>query len=290
MLDNTPPRAVYCDSGARNLGPPSDISAPRRAPRMPQYNGATFRKSPNLTAGRNGQAVRAIVLHITEGPRGHEYDSAVNWFLNPQSNVSAHFVTSPTGDITQCVDTSNTAWANGLSYLREQWVSPRGKIVDPTWQLIQPPINPNFQTISIESAGQHGEPLPAAQWGALYGLLRWLGDTYPALMPLVPGRTLIRHADLDNIDRANCPGAAFDLAKIAAAVNTPPPPPAPIVMEYPGLAVWQRPELTGPIAGYLPSDSSVTIDAVVGPGYTDHTAHLANGMGFVDVRQLRSVL
>jgi N-acetyl-anhydromuramyl-L-alanine amidase AmpD len=257
---------------------------------MALYNGATFRKSPNLTAGRNGQAVKAVVLHITEGPRGREYDSAVNWFLNPSSQVSAHFVTSPAGDVTQCVDTANTAWANGLAYRGGLWSNTRGKVVAPTWQLITAPISPNHQTVSIETAGQHGEALPAAQWGALYALLRWLGTVYPALLPYAPGRTLIRHADLDTVDRANCPGSAFDLDKIAAAVNTPPPTPAPVVYEYPGLAVYERADLTGPIAGYLPSDSTLAIDATSGPGYAPSAGHLVSGMGFVDMRQVRRKL
>lgn len=197
-----------------------------------RYNGATFKASPNFTSGRNGHMVKAVCLHITAGPVGNEYASAVSWFLNPASDVSAHFVVAPTGDITQCVDTANTAWANGLSYYARLgdfpqdwatwqgagWYCPHKHLVKPTWKLITQGVNPNAETISIEMAGQSGATIPAAQWGALYAILRWLGEEYPQLLPYAAGTTLIGHYMLDPIDRANCPGKAFDLKAIAASV------------------------------------------------------------------------
>ena len=96
---------------------------------------------------------------------------------------------------------------------------------------------------------------------------------------IAPGRKL---------DPSDWPNA--DLIAWIAALYTTPQPPPPLVMEYLGLPVFQRAELNGPIAGYLPSDSTVTIDATEGPGYTANTGHLASGWGFVDMRQLRRKL
>jgi len=270
-----------------------------------QYDGATFRASPNRMIGRNGHAVKAVCLHVTDGPAGNEYASAVSWFLNPASEVSAHFVTSPAGDITQCVDTANTAFANGLSYYARLgdfpkavgwvwqgagWYSPRKQLVRPSWQLLTQGVNPNDETLSIESAAQTGHALPAAQWGALYALLRWLGARYPQLLPYVPGRTLIGHFMLDPLGRSQCPGSAFNLAAIAATANGSPAY-APGVYEFAGLPVYESATRKGKIAGYLPSDSTFEIDAVdAAPDYAPGTGHLSSGAGFVEMAQVRRKL
>lgn len=260
------------------------------------YNGAVVKQSPNYTTGRHGCVVKAVCLHITQGPPGNEYNSAVQWFLNPASDVSAHFVTSPSGDVTQCVDTVNTAWSNGLSYfsrasqLPEGWVwkgagwyCPHKNLVRPKWKLITQGINPNYETISIETAGQSGDPIPAAQWGALYSLLRWLGTEYPQLLPYVSGKTLIGHNMLDNIDRANCPGAAFDLAAIAASVNLPH---GDYIVR--GLRVYKDSQCTQPSDEVLLPGQTVTIDRVAAeqPGdYAPSAAHRIDrqGGGFIDL-------
>lgn len=260
------------------------------------YDGATFKQSPNHTVGRHGHTVKAVVLHITAGPAGNEYRSAVSWFLNPASEVSAHFVTGPAGDITQTVDTANTAWANGLSYFARLgefpkapgwtwqgagWYCPHKNFVRPRWKLITQGVNPNYETISIETAGQSGAPIPAAQWGALYALLRWLGLEYPQLLPYVPGETLIGHNMLDNVDRANCPGKAFDLAAIAASVN---PPYGEYIVK--GTPVYRDSQLTEVSDIYLLPGQKIKIDRVHADQPHDYfrsAAHLADGSGFIDL-------
>ena len=42
----------------------------------------------NYLQGRNGNAIRYIVIHDTEG----SYQGAISWFQNPNSGVSAHYV------------------------------------------------------------------------------------------------------------------------------------------------------------------------------------------------------
>src|SRR3954464_5593828 len=65
----------------------------------------TWIASPNFNS-RNGTTVDAIVIHTTES----SYQSTLNTFLSPASQVSAHYVVNTDGAITQMVDTANRAW------------------------------------------------------------------------------------------------------------------------------------------------------------------------------------
>ncbi|WP_432798665.1 N-acetylmuramoyl-L-alanine amidase [Poriferisphaera sp. WC338] len=60
----------------------------------------------NFRTGRSGGHIDSLAIHTTEG----SYGSAVNWFNNPASGVSAHYVISKDGDITQMVDSWDTAY------------------------------------------------------------------------------------------------------------------------------------------------------------------------------------
>ena len=62
--------------------------------------------SPNYSS-RGGQRVRLIVAHDCEG----SYSGSVGWFLQSQSQVSAHIVLSEDGTVaTQMVGWANKAW------------------------------------------------------------------------------------------------------------------------------------------------------------------------------------
>jgi N-acetyl-anhydromuramyl-L-alanine amidase AmpD len=82
--------------------------APAVAAPPPYYPPLTWipAAQSNFDVGRT-QAIRAIVIHETDG----SYLSAVNWFQNPRSNVSAHYlVRAWGGGITQFVAESDTAY------------------------------------------------------------------------------------------------------------------------------------------------------------------------------------
>ena len=53
-----------------------------------------------------------IVIHYTAGGSAA---STVDWFMQPENKVSAHFVIERNGDITQCVSLNNRAWHAGSS-------------------------------------------------------------------------------------------------------------------------------------------------------------------------------
>ncbi len=74
------------------------------------------RKSPNYSS-RMEKNIEGIVIHSTEGSGG----SALNWLINPQSKVSAHYLVMEDGVIYQLVDDLDKAWHAGrkanLSYI-----------------------------------------------------------------------------------------------------------------------------------------------------------------------------
>ncbi|RAJ61863.1 N-acetylmuramoyl-L-alanine amidase [Streptomyces sp. Amel2xB2] len=83
----------------------------------------------NYNTGRDA-AISQVVIHVTQG----EYAGTINWFKNPEAEVSAHYVVrSSDGEITQMVRDADTAWharggnASGIGIEHE------GFIDDPSW-------------------------------------------------------------------------------------------------------------------------------------------------------------
>ncbi|WP_227133480.1 N-acetylmuramoyl-L-alanine amidase [Halorubellus salinus] len=58
------------------------------------------------SASRDASDLRWIVVHTIEGSAS----SGINWFQNPDANVSSHFVVDENGQITQLVDLDDVAW------------------------------------------------------------------------------------------------------------------------------------------------------------------------------------
>ncbi|MEO8284897.1 MAG: S-layer homology domain-containing protein [Chloroflexota bacterium] len=89
------------------------IPAPlRSAPNSDDYGPALWvpAYAANYTVGRPYPPLNTIVIHDTEG----SYGSAISWFQNPNSGVSAHYVIrSSDGQITQMVRDANTAYHAG---------------------------------------------------------------------------------------------------------------------------------------------------------------------------------
>jgi len=165
--------------------------------------------SDNYDVGRAGQKVRAIVLHIAAGPLSAVFPT----FNNPARQASAHFCIGTDGAIEQYVAVNDTAYANGLSWVNNQWQNARGKVVQPTWQDLAPKTNPNLYTVSIEHAGQSDEVWTEAMYDANNRLLVWLAEQFD--LALVPHRTLIGHYEIDPVDKPNCPGPHVEYAKMA---------------------------------------------------------------------------
>lgn len=175
---------------------------------------ALQRHSPNYWTGQYGN-VLAVVMHIAAGG----YQPSIEWLCNPASGVSAHFIVSKGGEITQMVSIYNSARANGLSWANGRWKNARGKFVAPTWDSIITGVNPNLYTISIEHEGFPEDVRTPQMQDADVRLLRWLAQKLH--LRYEPGRSLIGHRDIDPVDKWFCPGPHMDLAALAAAANDP---------------------------------------------------------------------
>ena len=91
---------------------PAALPAPPAAPNSDDYPPALWvpAYAGNYTVGRPYPPLNTIIIHDTEG----SYASAISWFQNPASQVSAHYVIrSVDGQITQMVRDANTAWHAG---------------------------------------------------------------------------------------------------------------------------------------------------------------------------------
>ncbi|MGI8586745.1 MAG: S-layer homology domain-containing protein [Chloroflexia bacterium] len=108
--------------------------------------------SNNFQLGRQYGPLNFIVIHDTEG----SYQSAISWFQNPSSGVSAHFVTrSNDGDITQMVHNADTAYHAG------------------NWDY-------NVRAIGVEHEGYQGQPgwYTNAMYNASAALVRTMADRF----------------------------------------------------------------------------------------------------------------
>jgi N-acetylmuramoyl-L-alanine amidase len=152
-----------------------------RSPNFGYHNGFTHRPE-------------AVCWHITQG------QSSLGWLTNPASGASSNYLIDRDGTIHELVPPNQSAWANGA-------------VNDP--DLANPVIagweregcNYNQRTISIENEGytKYWAPgaLTAVQTESLIALTAWLCDS----LGIPPTRTcVIRHQQIDNVDRYNCPG------------------------------------------------------------------------------------
>jgi N-acetylmuramoyl-L-alanine amidase len=69
--------------------------------------------SPNYTPS-SSRTINSIILHYTAG----SLDGSIDWFRDPSSHVSAHYVIARNGTIFVIVDEKNIAWHAGISFWR----------------------------------------------------------------------------------------------------------------------------------------------------------------------------
>lgn len=122
-----------------------------------------FVKSPYFSR-RGSFKPRLIVIHTTVGG----YQSTIRYFQNNSRRVSAHYVISLDGDITQMVDESRAAHH-------------AGNILNPKNKLVRVNMgNPNYYSIGIENADDR-RPYDAdrsKQLPQLAKLVREIADRY----------------------------------------------------------------------------------------------------------------
>jgi N-acetylmuramoyl-L-alanine amidase len=163
--------------------------------------------SVNYTPGRGGHVVEALCLHVTAGESA---SSAVNWFKNPASQVSAHFVLDRDGTIFALVREDSTAWCQGI-------VNQPNRDIPLIDQWMREGVNPNSTCIGIEVAGYSSQQ-PSGQPPELVGYSEAQFGALDYLLPVLSARhgvaiapdTCWGHKELDSVNRANCPGLSDD--------------------------------------------------------------------------------
>ncbi len=63
-------------------------------------------KVPTIRLDGGNNKIQFIVIHACAG----SYSGSISWFKNPASQVSAHYIVSQKGEITQMVKDQDTAW------------------------------------------------------------------------------------------------------------------------------------------------------------------------------------
>lgn len=172
-----------------------------------------YKSSPNFTKGRSNWKPDIIVCHITDG----NYNGAVSWLCNTQSQVSAHFVVSRKGEITQLVNLKDTAWANGTS------LSSSDKRFYGNSNLLavrERKTNANSYTISIETEGFSGSTkgsLTEAQNNAIIELIKYIRNEIKSIYGIdipVDRQHIVGHCDITPITKPSCPGVEFPFDNI----------------------------------------------------------------------------
>jgi N-acetylmuramoyl-L-alanine amidase len=154
---------------------------------------SNFRKGRPL-----GFRPEAIVIHIMDG----SFSAGESVFLGEGTQKSAHYGISKEGVIHQYVDENNTAFHAGI-------------VVNPTWELLKPGINPNFYTVGIEHEGRPDDIWPDTQLTASAGLI---GEIVARWNIPVDLQHLPRHHQI----RANktCPGNWLQIDQLMQRVPT----------------------------------------------------------------------
>lgn len=123
--------------------------------------------SPNFN-DRKGSPITAIVLHHTAVAA--DARSTAQFFANPKSQVSSHYIVDRDGTLIRCVADDQRAWHAGKSSF-----------------LGQGDVNTFSIGIEISNVGDGVQPYPKAQVDAVVKLVAYLSQTY--------------HIDMDHVTR-----------------------------------------------------------------------------------------
>ena len=151
-----------------------------------------------------------VFIHSTRGGtrRDTEYSSTVNWFQNPDAQVSAHLVIGlpPFEQVARCVHDDDIAW-----HARE------ANQTHLSIELCQPTITDPITDFQYRAAAE-----ACRLWAAKYHF-----PTTRSMSIVTPG--IIGHEDSEpgKRDHKSDPGPAFDWAKFLALTGGQPVPPVP---------------------------------------------------------------
>lgn len=202
----------------------------------------------------------AIVIHIAVGSLG----SVDSHFNDPAAQVSAHYCVAKSGKVHQYVHETDTAFHAGI-------------VVNPTWPLLKPDVNPNFYTIGIEHEGLPDDVWPDAQLASSAALVGEIAQRWN--IPL-DDQHVIRHHQI----RASktCPGNVITIPTILGRVSgAAPANPSLIVRTVANVNLrFGKAGTDAPVARVIPRDTSVSVSgAVRGEAVNGNPAWYADGSG-----------
>jgi peptidoglycan/xylan/chitin deacetylase (PgdA/CDA1 family) len=179
--------------GLRRVGlQPARLEVPEEGP-APGGHAATGSSdrperltTPHFIARREGNRVRAIVVHTNVGT----FTSTASWFTHPESGVSAHYLVGLDGRVAQFVDEADAA-------------RHAGRVRDPTVGLFGG-VNPNLVTVGVEfedGGDPEGVARPDAQYRSGARLIREIAERWG--IPL-DREHVIGHREI--FSAKSCPG------------------------------------------------------------------------------------
>ncbi|HEX3640094.1 MAG TPA: N-acetylmuramoyl-L-alanine amidase [Ktedonobacteraceae bacterium] len=160
---------------------------------------------------RQGYGIKYLCLHGTAG--GTSAQGVGQFFqgtIGSSNPVSSHIIIDQQGDVVQGVSLKDAAFGNGvITNGHAAW-------------LPDPSINPNWYTASIEfvkASTDNSDALTAIQFQKGCEVIECICNTYniPKRAGDVNGG-IIKHADIDPISRARCPGT-FDWTSLYNYLN-----------------------------------------------------------------------
>jgi N-acetyl-anhydromuramyl-L-alanine amidase AmpD len=136
----------------------------------------------NVSKRSENVPIDTIVVHSTAS---FSASSSINWFLNPESKVSAHFIIDKAGIIYHLVPIEKTAWHAGKCNIE----------------------NANLRSIGIELVNMNNgiDPYPTIQIEKLISLILYLKEKYNIKYLYghkeisLSGKTDPRGLDMDNL-------------------------------------------------------------------------------------------
>lgn len=174
----------------------------------------------NFRRGRPfGLFPEAVVVHVMEA----SFASGEAVFRDATTQKSAHYGISRDGEVHQYVDESDTAFHAGI-------------VVNPTWELLKPRVNPNFYTIGIEHEGHADNPWTDPQLEASATLIAQIAARWA--IPLDAAHVIGHHEIRAS---KSCPGNGLDIARLIAR-------PPKLLPAAPMLPASPQNRLGGPVA------------------------------------------
>lgn len=143
--------------------------------------------SPNFGERRRGETPDLIVIHYTAMATAED---ALARLCDPEREVSAHYLVSAQGDITQLVAEEKRAWHAGAGV----W----GRCTDV-----------NSRSVGIELANDGCSPFSAQQMNSLEGLIAGTMERWK-----IPPERVIGHSDMAPVRKSD-PGGRFDWRRLA---------------------------------------------------------------------------